>query len=130
MQFAADFFHIVWPPVAAIVAATIGWFATEFLARPVRNFFDLRKEAKQLTLLLCQAPEYGSYPPEEWSTRMEPFKDNLDRLTDLSAKIIAFSQSERFAAWCVRILRYDPAEAGRAAQKIAFELGTNIEDRD
>jgi hypothetical protein len=61
---------------------------------------------------------------------MGAFITNRDALTALSAELSAFGQSERFAHWCVRLLGYDPIAAAMAAKKLAFELGTNVEDRD
>jgi hypothetical protein len=102
MQFMADFFHTVWPTLVAIVGAgPVVWFAIEFLARPIRHFFDLRQEAKQLTLRLWDAPAYDRQSPEEWKAQMAAFKDKRERLADLSAEILSFAQSERFAAWSV-----------------------------
>jgi hypothetical protein len=131
MRFLAEFFYTLWPALVVVAGAgPVVWFATEFLARPIRHFFDLRQEAKQLTLRLWDAPAYGYQSREEWKAQMAAFKDRRERLSDLGAEIFSFAQSERFAVWSVRVLGYDPAEAGRAAKKIAFELGTNIEDRD
>jgi hypothetical protein len=120
-----------WPSlVAVITAGPVVWFATEFAARPIRRFFDLRTEIKQSMLLLWDAPSYGTQEdPEEWADEMTPFKENRNRLTGLSAEISAFAQAERFAVCVVRILGYDPMKAGNAAKRLAFELGTNIEDR-
>jgi hypothetical protein len=82
-------------------------------------------------LLIWDAPNYGMQEDaEEWADQMAPFKDKRERLTELSAEISAFAQSERFAVCVVRILGYDPMKAGDAAKRLAFELGTNIEDRD
>jgi hypothetical protein len=82
-------------------------------------------------LLLWDAPSYGMQEDaEEWADQMAPFKDKRERLTELSAEISAFAQSERFAVCVVGILGYDPMRAGNAAKRLAFELGTNIEDRD
>src|SRR6202034_1757551 len=131
MSLIADFFRVAWPTIVAIVGAgPIVWFATEFLARPIKHFFDLRQEAKVLTLLLWNAPQYGGQSSEDWREQMDTLKEPRDRLTSLAAKMFAFAQSETFAAWSVRILRYDPVAASRAINRLVFELGTDIEDRD
>jgi hypothetical protein len=130
MQSIADLFHATWPFLIAIASAgPIVWFATEFVARPIRHFFDIKRQAKQLTLLLWDAPEYGRQSNDEWEAEMALLQEKRERLTELSAEIFSFAQSERFAVMVVRAVGYDPAGAGRAAKKIAFELGTNIEDR-
>lgn len=115
--------------VGSLFLGAIGWLAMAFIGRPVRYFLDLRREAKQLTLLLWDAPESGG-DPEEWEARMNVLREKRDRLTDISAEISSFAQSERFAVWLIRMWGCDPAGAGRAAKTLAFELGTNIEDRD
>jgi hypothetical protein len=131
MEFVAYFVHAAWPSLLAIAGGwPVVWFVTEFLLRPVRHFFDLKREAKALTILLWRAPEYGRQDPEDWQRQMSELKGKRDRLTELGAEMFSFSQSEKFATWAVRILRYDPAGAGLAAERLAFELGTDIEDRD
>jgi hypothetical protein len=131
MQLLSSLFHAVWPSfVAVLTVGPVVWFATEFVARPIRRFFDLRAEIKRSMLLLWNAPNYGTYEEyEDWAEEMAPFNGKRERLTELSADISAFAQSERFAVWVVRTLKYQPRDAGDAARKLAFELGTNIEDR-
>lgn len=131
MESVAYFIDKVWPFVVAVIGAgPVVWFTTDFLAHPIRQFFDLKRETKRLTLLLWDAPEYGRQSPEDWEWQMERLKEPRERLTNVAAEIFAFAQSETFAACVVRLRGYDPAAAGQAAKKLAFELGTDIEDRD
>jgi hypothetical protein len=83
-----------------------------------------------LTLLLWRAPEYGLQSSEDWQEQMGTLKEPRDRLTSLAAELFAFAQSETFAGLSVRILGYDSAAASRAINRLAFELGSDIEDRD
>ena len=81
-------------------------------------------------ILLWEAPRYGYQPPEEWAERMAPYASNRDALTAQSAELSAFAQSESFANFCIHLLSYNPISASKAAKKLAFELGYNVEDRD
>jgi hypothetical protein len=127
----SNLFHMALPYIVAFATAgPVAWFVTEFAARPIRRFFDLRTEIKRSMLLLWDAPSYGTHEgPEEWADEMAPFKEKRDGLKGLSAEVSAFAQSERFAVWIVRRLGYDPMAAGNVAKKLEFELGTNIEER-
>jgi hypothetical protein len=129
MEAIAGWLQLGWPALTVIIGAPAAWFVTNFLAGPIRRFFDLRREVKQLTLLLWDTPEYGTISGEEWREQMEPFMAKRDRLTELAAEIFALGQSEMFASFVLSALRFDLKRAGRAVKKVAFELGTNIEDR-
>lgn len=120
----------IWPYIGWFVFGAGGWITTEFLAKPALRFRHIRGQIKQKMILLSEAPLYGRQPPEDWTSEMAPFITNRDALTALSAELSEFAQSERFARWCIRLMRYDPIRAARAAKKLAFELGTNVEERD
>jgi hypothetical protein len=51
----------VWTLASGAIVGLLAWFATEFLARPLRTFFDLRKEAKRRMILYWNAPTSDSY---------------------------------------------------------------------
>jgi hypothetical protein len=127
MEFLSTIFHAAWP----FILGAAGWFVTEFVARPFLKFFDLRTQVKRSMILLWDAPTYGMQEDdEEWADEMAPFKESRDGLTKLAAEVSAFAQSGSSVVWIVRMLGYDPLGAGKAAKKLTFELGTNIEDRD
>jgi hypothetical protein len=128
----AVFLRDVWPIFAALIVAPIAWLITEFIGRPLRNFFDLRLETKRLMLLLWDAPEYshGFLSPDERREQMYKLKSKRDRLTEIAAEFSAIAQAENLSARALRRQGYDIAAAGRAAKTLAFELGTDIEDRE
>jgi hypothetical protein len=132
MERLSNLFTEAWPYLVALMSAgPVVFIVSVAVARPIQRFFDLRTEIKRSMLLLWDAPIYGMQEdPEEWENQMTPFKANRGRLIELSAEISALSQSEVSGLTVIRSLGYDPGGAGRAARKLALELGTNIEDRD
>jgi hypothetical protein len=116
--------------IFGFAGGVVGWFLVDLVMRPVRRFSELRRDAKTLMLLLWDAPEAGRCSRDEWLELMDFFKDNRVRLGAVGAELSSFSQTDRFASSLVGILGYAPADAGRAAKRLAFELGSDIEDRD
>jgi hypothetical protein len=83
-------------------------------------------------LLLWNAPEYsrGFLSPDERLEQMYELKSQRDRLTEIAAEFSAIAHAENLPARVLRRQGYDVAAAGRAAKTLAFELGTDIEDRE
>src|ERR1700692_4787212 len=118
MEVVAYFLHAAWPTLLAIASGwPLVWLATEFVLRPIRYFYDLKREAKQITLLLWDAPEHGG-DPDQWEWGMAQVKGKRDRLTDIAAEFFAFGQSEHFATWFLQIAGYDPINVRRTAKRL------------
>jgi HAMP domain-containing protein len=115
--------------LGAIVLGALGWFALEFLGRPCREFFNIRREAKLLMLrhwdqaAINEGDPAGNFPTnEELQAIRNAFRDLTDRLA-------AFVQSETVAAWAIKF-RYDTATAIKVLRKISIYFGIPAEDRD
>ena len=116
--------------ISGLGGGVLSWFLADFVTRPIRRFRELRTEAKTLMILLWNAPKSGRYSAVEWLELMEAFKESRGRLDAVGAELYSFSQTERLASALIRLFGYKPGVAGRAAKRLAFELGTDIEDRD
>jgi hypothetical protein len=116
-----------------VIGGVVGWFATEFVARPVRKLFDLRGEAKRRMLVYWHAPTaHSAIPDEEDYTDVELYKldEGRKQLEDIGAQLASFEKSELIIGPFVRWIGYDPTGAGLALRATAIDLGTIGEDRD
>jgi hypothetical protein len=118
--------------LVVIVLGAVGWFGAEFIGRPVREFFDLRRKFK------TQMLRFGdlTLPPLPLDKRLvrprvtDDLRNARVALGDLSDEMISFGQSEWLAAYFVRRLGFHPITAGRRLAVLAEELGTDLESRD
>lgn len=108
----------------------IGWFVLEFIGRPVRNFFDLRREVKRRMLLCWQLPTLYTIDPADRTDEYQKMEEPKTALANLGAQLISFDKSEWLAAWFVRFLGYDSKQAGKILRTMSIELGTDMEDRN
>ena len=111
-----------------------GWFALEFLGRPIRNFIDLRRSVRhQMLLANVPAPQ----PRETCVTSEQIQRYDIDRknvreakriLRELGAQMLAFRASETAACIAIKPFGFDPSTAGRnltALSNILDRYGTD-----
>jgi hypothetical protein len=103
------FFTALW----SLILGGIGWTVLEFIARPIRNFFDLRIEARKLLLL-------------HHSDSVENAEKDY---REISARFFAFDQAEPFAALFVRFLGFNPQEAANAFMLLTTKFGEPHDSR-
>src|SRR5712672_1128149 len=106
--------------VTIAAAGVLGWIVLEFLAKPIRAFFDLRDQVRaQLLLLANVAPPK---PRETISTSLEIRQYNVALksrrevqriLRDLGSQMLAFSESEVAACNWIAAFGFDAVAAGR-----------------
>jgi hypothetical protein len=101
--------------LVAAIGAGIGWAVTEFVARPVRRFFDLRTEIiqtmAQYANLRARHKEMQGGPMQEVSpTEMSALEEARTAVRGLGARMRSFAYGETLAASVVS-LRYDPRKA-------------------
>jgi hypothetical protein len=117
--------------LVVIILGAAGWFGAEFIGRPVRGFFDLRRKVKTLMLRFADLT-FPSPPSDKRPVGRRVTDDILNAraaLGDLSDELISFGQSEWLAAYFVRRLGFHPITAGRHLAALADELGTEYENR-
>ena len=107
----------------AAIAGGVGWAATEFVARPIRRFFDLRGEVirrmAQYAILTVQTDKEGH--EVEIAVTEDAFREAESVTRDLAAQMLAFAYNETFArSILVHVLRYDPREASEGLFAISW----------
>jgi hypothetical protein len=112
------------------VLGAVGWFVFEFFGRPVRNFFDLRREIKRRMLLHWEMPLLYTIDPAERADVYNEMKEPRTAFAELGAQLVSFDRSEQIATWFVRRLGFDPGRAGNILRAISIEFGTADEERD
>jgi hypothetical protein len=127
--------------VVGAIGAGIGWGLTEFAARPIRRFFDLRGEIIRRIAQYNNVPVRFRETPDgkrevlpfretrDGEREVLPFSDDEDArlkeahsvLRDLAAQMRGFAHNETWATWVLSV-RYDP---GRASEGL-FGLSNDI----
>lgn len=106
-----------WPIVWPLLLGFAGWTAAEFLGRPLREFFRLRREIRLRMLTLGDARNALWEHPAEISDAERLAQQAA--LRQLGVQTIAFGDSERLARVLLRPLGHRPVSAGRAAVRFA-----------
>ncbi|MCG2639672.1 MULTISPECIES: hypothetical protein [Bradyrhizobium] len=114
--------------VGAAIVGAAAWFATSFVAQPIRVFFDLREEALRQLIVLdeCEGQISLTECPEGETQRGPAKKLAAARheLRWLGATIIAFGQREKLATSYLKLFGYDPMRAGENLMIAAEQLGS------
>jgi hypothetical protein len=119
-------FNIVLGGAAAIVA----WFLMEFVGRPFRQFFDLRRDVVrrlvQFGNVMARAKMEGDRRmPVEISTEENTRLAEAEKtFRDLASQIRAFAVAEFFAAQVVKLFGFDAMEASTSLIGYSNEIGT------
>jgi hypothetical protein len=105
---------IAWP----IGLAAITWIVLEFAARPVRSFFDLRREVRRRMLQFANVPVFKPTPGNEGidvSHMIPGAKEARDAFRDLGSQMRSFGETEHAATWVYglsnTIAKYGPERA-------------------
>jgi hypothetical protein len=119
------------------VAATgaFGWFALEFVGRPIRKFFDLRQLVRhQMHLANVAVPQpretcVSSAQIQQYDTDLKVAREAQRILHDFGSQMLAFSESETAACIAIRPFGFDPSAAGRYLIDISNVLDHHGTDR-
>jgi hypothetical protein len=115
--------------LAAAIGASIGWVSLEFVARPIRKFFDLRGEIIRRVAQYNNVPARYREGPDGQKNVVEIDANEFAKLSeaqsvirDLAAQMRGFAYNETFAR---RVLspRYNP----RLASEGLFGLSNDID---
>ena len=110
-----------WYVYLLTVAATgaFGWFGLEFLGRPIRKFFDMRRLVRQQMLFLANVP--APRPRETCVTSKQIQRYDIDLknvrevqrvFRDLGSQMLAFGENETAACIAIKSFGFDPSVAG------------------
>src|SRR5437867_2404222 len=119
--------------LAGAIGAALGWVALEFVARPIRRFYDLRGE------IIRRMAQYANVRARYKEERDEPNRvteltlseaeiAKLDEarhaIRDLATQMRAFALNETFAKWILLLLRYDLHKASEGLFGVSNTLDT------
>jgi hypothetical protein len=118
------------------LGATLAWMITEFLARPFRQFFDLRREVARRMVEFgnvaarAKMLDHDHQQPLELSDEDEVrLREAEKTFRDLAAQLRGFAIGEWFAAKTVRLLGFDSIQISTALIGYSNEIGTFGEAR-
>jgi hypothetical protein len=105
--------------IVGFVGGILGALGIDFVRTPFRQFFTLRTEIRHEMLRLANvgAPDpswtYPTYTQEALDRLLGPSREAQRTFRNLGTRMMAFGETERIAAKCVRLLGYEPLEAAR-----------------
>src|ERR1039458_176897 len=108
----------VWSTIGAFALGGVGWLATSFIGSPFRQFYDLRSEVIEKSILYANIRALAKQERPDYVSHIELDGADLDRLREaqeqfrtLAARMRAFALNEPFAVWLVKWRGYDPLKA-------------------
>jgi hypothetical protein len=114
---------MIFDAVGVLIFGAIGWFTLEFFARPMRDFFDLRRRVRREMLKFEMV-----WNADDIIAQVTSYKEQ-DNLRELSAELISFGQSEWLAAKALTSFGFNPVLAGQQLSTFAVVYGPATEDR-
>jgi hypothetical protein len=127
--------HSVFGYLAIAATGAFGWFALEFIGRPIRSFFDLRLQARQQMLFLANVslPEKRMFmtleTKQEYDEVVGRVREMRRILRELGSKMLAFGESEWWANLFLSAVGYDAPAAGSALIGFSNSVDEYGEDR-
>jgi len=121
--------------LTGFIGGVCAWFLTDYVAKPVRRFFDLRRQVNRC-LLYCDNVQ----PRAEWSpigrvsTKISPEDDAKlttaqNALMKLGGEMRAFANGDRLANQVVRALGCDADKIAGALVAYSNQISTSGELR-
>jgi hypothetical protein len=131
--------------IVGAIGAGIGWATTEFLARPIRKFFDLRGEIIQKVAQYNNVPARWSETPDGKRVDLSPLRELWDgekevmpvtedetarlyeahnAFRDLATRMRAFAHNETGATRVLALFRYDAHRASDGLFGLSNDIGT------
>jgi hypothetical protein len=106
-----------------------GWFANDFIGKPLRRFYDLRSEVGRCLLYYGNVTARGRWVNAYQFETNDITPDENERLTEaqnayrnLAAKMSAFADGERLANWMVRTTGFDAGKIASALLAYSNEI--------
>jgi hypothetical protein len=115
--------------LSVVLLGAIGWFALEFVGRPIRSFFDLRRETRRQMFFLANVPpvkfvdDHIRAAEPEHQRSIAAIRNVEKTFRDLGTQLIAFGESEWPASRLIKLAGFDAIAAGRAL--IGFSNNAN-----
>jgi len=125
-------YSLVWGTLAAV----IGWPLVAFVARPFREFFDIRREVNRSLVKYGNVMARAKYEKGvRKSLRLSKHEDERltaaqDEARSLAADMRAFANGEPLANWVVKRFHYDANKIASALIGFSNSLSTYGSSRD
>jgi hypothetical protein len=126
----------VWSTIGTFGLGGVGWLVTSFIGSPFRQFYDLRREVIQKSVLYANVRASAKQDRPDYKSHIELHVAEQDRLRkaqeefrELAARMRAFALNEPFAAQLVKWRGYDPLKASSALLSVSNTIDTYGSDR-
>jgi hypothetical protein len=122
----------------ASVAAAVTWVLLEFVGKPFRAFFELKKDGLEVLILYGNVGARGVYLHDDHLQPIDPrIVAKEMRLQEAEAafrrcgsKLQAFANTETLAVFALRRVGYHPLDAGRGFIGLSNTIGEHGQARD
>jgi hypothetical protein len=126
----------IWGTIGAFTLGGFGWAATSFIGSPFRQFYDLRSEVIQKSVLYANVRAAAKQDRPDYKSHVELDDADMDRLRKaqeefrgLAARMRAFALNEPFAVRLVKWCGYEPLKASSALLAVSNTIDTYGLDR-
>jgi len=114
--------------LGAIALGAVGWFTLEFLGRPIREFFNIRREIRRLMLVHWDDATGDNLSAADFAKLLSSLAPTRQEFTTLAARLDSFDQAE-LASWIIRRLGFDIPKAAGCLRRVGVSSARR-EDRD
>lgn len=126
-----SFFSWVMPIILGVLGAITAWVELEFAGKPFRAFFELKKDGLEVLILYGNVGARGVYLHDDHLQAVDPrIVAKEIRLQEAEAafrrcgsKLQAFANTETLAVIALRLLGYQPLDAGRGFIGLSNTIG-------
>jgi hypothetical protein len=117
--------------IGCFLAAALGWVVLEFVARPLRKFYDLRGEViRRLTEYANIKPRWRETPGDR--KELDLSQEEIARLEsaqhvlrDLASQLVAFAGNETWALYAAKAMGHDPQHAAEGLIGLSNRIDTH-----
>jgi hypothetical protein len=120
--------------VSGACGGILAWLTLDFVQKPFRGFFDLKRESGQVLARYANVQARSKQvaldddPTKDRSTHLSAeeekrLREAEETLRECGSKFIAFAQTESLALLPLRWLSYDPAKVGNNFIGLSNSIG-------
>ncbi len=122
--------------IIGLIGAALAWLFTEFIGRPFRQFFDMRRQVGSNLVVFANVMARAKWDGDQRKPLDIP-KSEDERLTEaqetfrcLGGEMRAFANGEFFANWIVKLFGFNTSEISKALIAYSNEISTYGEPRN
>ena len=114
------------PLVTGAVGGIGSWFATAFIAEPLRQFYGMRREIVQAILdsenVVAPRNERGDITKNFTDEDKVRLRDTQLKMRQLSTQMLSLAFTQHLVVKWVKWLHYDPVEAGHSLIALSHNI--------